>query len=163
MPVPLPSAADTRLGAPDAEEARIIAGGVAGAVQVGGELTGLQRMLIEALLESMTGFVVPARRVPRLAPDEFAHAMAARDENFRQRMLQFMLLCALVLTPLPESVVDRVEAYAGELGVDNDMLRVAERYAHGSLGLALIDFERSGYMGLWDPSHTATLHTSRAL
>ena len=43
------------------------------------------------------------------------------------------------------------------------MLRVAERYAHGSLGLALIDFQRSGYMETWDPAHTGALHTSGAL
>jgi hypothetical protein len=163
MPVPLPSATETKLGPPDAEEARIIAGGVAGAVEIDGELSGLQRMLIEALIESMTGFVVPARRVPRLGPDALARALATRDENFRQRMLQFMLVCALVLTPLPDKVVDRIELYAGELGVHNDMLRVAERYAHGSLGLALIDFQRSGYMELWDPSHSDALHASGAL
>jgi hypothetical protein len=162
-PVPFPSARETKVGPPDAEEARIMAGGVAGAVGVDGELTGLQRMLIEAVVESMTGFVVPARRVPRLGPHEFAVAMAARDENFRHRMLQFMLLCTLVLAPLPDSVVDRVDTYARELGVDNDMLRVAKRYAHGSLGLALIDFQRSGYADLWDPAHTDVLHASGAL
>src|SRR5262245_54997223 len=101
MPVPFPSADATKLGPPDAEETRTMAGGVAGGVELDGELTGLQRMLIEALTESMTGFVVPARRVPRLGPHEFALAMAARDENFRHRMLQFMLICTLVLNPLP--------------------------------------------------------------
>jgi hypothetical protein len=111
----------------------------------------------------MTGYVVPARRVPRLGPNEFARALAARDAGFRQRMLQFMLVGALVLVPLPESVVDRIDSYARDLGVDNDMLRVAHRYAHGSLGLALIDFQRSGYMELWDPSHTTVLHASGAL
>jgi hypothetical protein len=163
MPVPFPPAADVRLGPPDAEEARIIAGGVVGAVAIDGELSSLQRLLVESLMESMTGFVVPARHVPRLGPDEFARALAARNEEFRQRMLQFMLLCALVLTPLPDAVVERVEAYAHELGVDNDMLRVAQRYAHGSLGLALIDFERSGYMNGWDPTRADVLHSSRAL
>ena len=43
------------------------------------------------------------------------------------------------------------------------MLRVAQRYAHGSLGLALIDFQRSGYMETWDPSQSEKLHTSGAL
>ncbi len=163
MPVPFPSPAEVRLGPPDAEEVRVIAGGVAGAVQVDGELTSLQRLLIESMMESMTGFVVPARHVPRLGPAEFARALASRDEHFRQRMLQFMLMCSLVLVPLPDAVVSRVELYASELGVANDMLRVAERYAHGSLGLALIDFQRSGYMELWDASQAQSLHTSRAL
>ena len=43
------------------------------------------------------------------------------------------------------------------------MLRVAERYAHGSLGLALIDFQRSGYMETWDSATLGRLHTSKQL
>jgi hypothetical protein len=82
---------------------------------------------------------------------------------FRQRMLQFMLLSAIVLVPLPEEVINRVEEYGWEMGVSNDMLRVAHRYAHGSLGLALIDFQRSGYMDEWEPAHAEPLHTSIAL
>jgi len=163
MPVPLPAAAEVKVGPPDAMESRVIAGGIAGAVAVDGHLTSLQRMLIEATVESMTGFVVPAHHVPRLSAEEFAHAVAQRDELWRQRMLQFMLVGALVLSPLPESVVNNVENYAHELCVSNDMLRVAEEYAHGSLGLALIDFERSGYMDEWDPERAKVLHTSRAI
>ena len=78
-------------------------------------------------------------------------------------MVQFMLLAELVLVPLPPEVAQRVEAYAGELGVDDSLLRIARRYASGSLGLALIDFQRSGYMETWDPAHTEQLHTARAL
>jgi len=163
MPIPFPDDVNVLLAPPDSAEARTIAGGVASAVAADGELTGLQRLLIEALIESMTTFVVPVRQVPRLGPVEFARALALRNEQFRQRMLQFMLVCALVLVPLPDDVVKRIEAYALELGVTNDMLRVAQRYAHGSLGVALIDFQRSGYMQTWDPSHAEVLHTSKAL
>ncbi len=163
MPVPMPSPLTAKVGPPDAEEARIIAGGVAGAVGVDGKFTSLQRLLMEATLESMTGFVVPVEHVPRLTAEQFARAVAQRDALWRQRMLQFMLVCALVLSPLPESVVDSIEAYSRELGVSNDMLRVAQDYAHGSLGLALIDFERSGYMNGWDATRAEVLHTSRAL
>src|SRR5262245_22365028 len=115
----------------------MIAGGVAAAVAAERPLTSLQRVMIEALTESMTGFVVPAVKIPRVGPAEFARVMSARDENFRMRMVQFMLLCALVLNPLPEDVVDRIDQYARELGVTNDMLRVAHRLARGSFGLAL--------------------------
>ena len=163
MPVPFPTDETVKLGPPDAAEARVIAGGCAAGVEPPGGLTSLQRLLIEATTESMTGFVVPARHVPRLSAQEFARALALRDAPFRQRMLQFMLLCALVLTPLPEEVAERVDEYARELGVENDMLRVAHRYAKGSLGLALIDFQRSGYMETWDPNHAAVLHTSGLL
>ena len=37
-----------------------------------------------------------------------------------------------MLVPLPDEVTERVEEYAREIGVDNDMLRVAQRYSHGS-------------------------------
>ena len=100
---------------------------------------------------------------PGSGPRNFARALATRDEAFRHRMVHFMLLCSLVLVPLPEEVVQRVEAYARALSVDDSMLRVADRYAHGSLGLALIDFERSGYMETWDERHAGVLHTSKAL
>lgn len=163
MPVPLPTTEEALRVPPDAMEARVLVGGVAGAVQVDGALSSLQRLLLDSLTESMTGFVVPVNHVPRLGPQEFARAMARRDEGFRSRMVQFMLLCALVLVPLPEEVVDRIDAYAAELGVNNDMLRVAHRLAHGSYGLALLDFQRSGYAAGWSPEHSAALHTSIAL
>ncbi len=163
MPVPLPSPAATKLTPPDAAAARVIAGGVAAAVAPGGELTSLQRMLIEAVTDAMTGFVVPGRTVPRLDAQQFARALADRDAGFRARMLDFMLLCALVLNPLPEEVVARVESYARELNADDAMLRIAQKYSRGSLGLALVDFQRSGYMETWDADHTEALHTSGAL
>jgi hypothetical protein len=160
VPVPHPATDEIDLSRPDAMGARTIAGGVAAAVAQPDGLTSLQQLLIEAVTESMTGFVVPARRIPRFGPAEFATALARRDEGFRSRMVQFMLLCALVLNPLPEEVVDRIEEYARELGVSNDMLPVARRFARGSLGLALIDFQRSGYMASWEPGRSAALHTS---
>lgn len=163
MPVPLPSDTEVLLRPPDAAETRLIAGAVAGAIAAGEQLTSLQRVLVEALIESMTGFVVPVARVPRIGAHEFATAMSVRNRQFRERMVQFMLLCSLVLNPLPAEVVARVEEYASELGIADPMLRVAERYSHGSLGLALIDFQRSGYMETWDSSQTAALHTSKQL
>jgi hypothetical protein len=120
-------------------------------------------VLVEALTESMTGFVVPVARVPRLDSREFAAAMARRNRQFRERMVQFMLLCSLVLVPLPDEIVKRVEGYAAELGIDDPMLRVAAGYARGNLGLALIDFQRSGYMETWDPAQASMLHTSKQL
>jgi hypothetical protein len=163
MPVPFPSATEELRQPPDAMEARVIVGGVAAAVAPPGGLTGLQRLLIEAMIEAMTGYVVPATAVPRLDPHELAHAFARRSARFRERMIQQMLMCALVLVPLPEEVVTRIGEYANELGVSDSMLRVAQHYAHGSLGLALIDFQRSGYMEEWDATQTDALHTSTAL
>jgi hypothetical protein len=163
MPVPIPSDADALQRPPDAAETRLIAGAVAGAIAPATGLTSLQRVLVESLIESMTGFVVPVTRVPRIGPQDFARELRDRSKGFRERMVQFMLLCSLVLVPLPDEVVRRVEEYASELCIGDPMLRVAERYAHGSLGLALIDFQRSGYMETWDSTQTAELHTSKQL
>jgi hypothetical protein len=163
MPVPIPSDAEALQQPPDAAEARLIAGAVAGATAPSGGLTSLQRVLIESLIESMTGFVVPVSRVPRVGAHPMAVAMTRRSRQFRERMVQFMLLCSLVLVPLPDEVVKQVEEYAAEMGIGDPMLRVAERYSHGSLGLALIDFQRSGYMETWDSSQASELHTSREL
>ena len=163
MPVPFPAAGEAKVEPPDAAEARLIAGGVAAAAAPPGGLTSLQRVIVEAVTESMTGFVVPATVLPRVGPEEFARALSVRNELFRAFMLRFMLLTALVLNPLPEEVVERIEEYARELGVESEMLRVAHRFARGSFGLALIDFERSGYMETWDASRSNALHTSREL
>jgi hypothetical protein len=160
MPVPFPAADQVKLARPDATEARVIAGGVAGAVAPGGRLTSLQRLSIEALTESMTDYVVPVSVLPRLGPQAFARAMADRNAEFRTRMVQFMLLGALVLNPVPTEVVERVEEYANELGIPHDMLRVARRLARGSFGLACFDFERSGYTSTWDPARSDVLHTT---
>jgi hypothetical protein len=161
VPVPFPSTGLENRNPPDAAEARLIAGGVAGAVASDGPLTSLQRLMIEALAESMTGFVLPANALPRVGPEAFARAMQRREAMFRTRMIQFMLLAALVLDPLPEAVVARIGEYADELGVDDDMVRVARRFARQTYGLALVDFDRSGYMQTWDPSRSGALHTSR--
>jgi len=61
MPVPFPPVGQAKVNPPDAAEARLIAGGVAGAVTPVGGLTSLQRVVIEAVTESMTGFVVRFR------------------------------------------------------------------------------------------------------
>jgi hypothetical protein len=47
--------------------------------------------------------------------------------------------------------------------VKDDMLEVAERFAHGSLGLASLDFQRNGYTAEWSGERQSVLHTSRPL
>jgi hypothetical protein len=163
MPVPLPTDEEVLQVAPDAAEARFLAGGVAAAVATDAGLTPLQRLLIEAITESMTGFAVPVTAVPKPGPEAFARGLARRSQLFRTRIVQLMALGELVLVPLPAEVAERVETYAAELSVSEELLRTARKLANGSLGLALIDFQRSGYMETWDPAHTEALHTSRAL
>ena len=86
-------------------------------------------------------------------------------------MVQSMLLNEMLLVPIPPEVTARVEAYAQWLGADDgamtDMMRVVRRIANGSLGLALMDFQRSGYFEellAQPPEHLHTLaRTGRRL
>src|SRR6476469_10112942 len=74
-----------------------------------------------------------------------------------------MLLGELVLRPLPDEVASRVGTYADVLGVDDDFVRVARRYAQGAFGLASVDLRRSGFTDHWDGSRLGSLHTRAQL
>jgi hypothetical protein len=123
----------------------------------------LQRLLIDSVTEAMTGFVVDAAMVEPVTAEDFARGLARRNEGFRSRMLQMMLLGALVLRPIPNDVTDRVGEFARALCIDDGMLEVAQRFAAGQLGLAAFDFQRNGYTADWSPERSAALHTSASL
>ncbi len=108
----------------------------------------LQSLLAEAVVPAMTGFPFAAGETP-MDPDSFARALTLRDEAFRTRIVQLVILLVLVLRPIPAEVVERVSRLARESGVDEGMVVVAQEFAAGSLGLASIDFERNGYTAAW--------------
>ncbi|HYV59613.1 MAG TPA: hypothetical protein VFA62_06045 [Acidimicrobiia bacterium] len=163
MPTPPPDPAAALLEPPDADEAALVARGMASAAAPPSGLTDFQRVLIEALFPAMTGHSVDLTTYAPVTPEEFARALARRNLQFRSRVVQLMLLCALVLRPLPEDVADRITAFAQELEVDEGMVEVAQRFADGALGLAAFDFERNGYTAEWHPDDTHELHTSVSL
>jgi hypothetical protein len=163
MPVPLPGPDSVLLTPPDAAEVQVTAQGVAAAVAPAGGLTDVQRVLIEALFPAMTGHAVDVAAFEPMSAEELARALSRRDLQFRTRGVQIMLLCALVLRPLPAAVVERVAGFARELNVAEAMIEVAQRFAAGSLGLAAVDFERNGYTADWAPGDATTLHTSTEL
>ena len=163
LPVPLPDAAHVLLERPSAPETELTARGVASAVGPAGRLTELQRVLLEAVFVSMTGHPVDLAAVDPMTPEELGRHLARRNLAFRTRCVQIMLLAAFVLRPLPEEVVDRVSAYAAELGVDDGMITVAREFAAGSLGLAGVDFQRNGYTSEWHSDAASVLHTSKEL
>ncbi|MEY2571524.1 MAG: hypothetical protein QOE63_1874 [Acidimicrobiaceae bacterium] len=163
MPTPLPSDDAAKQTPPDAIEVDAIARGVVTAAAPTGGATPLQIALIDAITDSMTGITVSVADLPPIAAGDLASALAGRDAAFRRRIVQLMLLAELVLVPLPPVVADRVEAYAAELGVGDDLLHMTNRLAHGSLGLAMMDFQRAGYDAAWDPSRSNALHTKGAL
>jgi len=163
VPTPLPDPAATDLVPPGREEAAATARAVASAVSPPDGLTGLQRVLLESVFGAMTGHAVTLGDVGPWAADELGRVLRRRNLAFRTRIVQIMLLGALVLRPLPESVVEQVEAGATELCVDESLIGVARRFASGSFGLAAVDFERNGYTSTWRPEDATTLHSSREL
>ena len=164
MPVPLPSAENVDREKPDAAATQVMADGVASAVAGRQGLLPVQRSLIEALFPAMTGHQVTLEGRPAMTATGFAEAMARRELQFRSRMVQVMLLGALLRHPLPDDVADSVAEFARDLGVEDGMVDVAREFAAGSLGLAAVDFRRNGYEGTWnDEASTAALHSTRVL
>jgi hypothetical protein len=162
VPVPLPTDETINLEPPSAEEVQLLARGIIAAVSPPGGLTELQSTLMNATFDAMTGHT-PVPPLALITCEEFAEGLRRRDEGFRTRIVQVMLLGALVLRPIPPEVTDRVAAFARELGVDDGMLPVAQEFAHGSLGLASLDFQRNGYTAEWSEERQSVLHTSRPL
>lgn len=158
MPVPLPTT-DVDLRPPSAEEVAVTHRGVLTAVAPPGGPTEFQRLLMAAAFEAMTGHAVAADAPTDVDAAALARRLARRNGMFRTRILQTMILGALVLRPLPEEVADRVTAAASEMSVDDGMLHVARRFAEGQLALAAVDFDRNGYTADWTPERAAALRT----
>ncbi|MFC1417460.1 hypothetical protein [Streptacidiphilus cavernicola] len=163
LPVPMPSADQVDLRPPDRAEAVLIVRGLKGAGAGPNGLTELQKLLIRAISRSMTGFEVDPDGVEPLGPEQLARGLARRNEVFRTRILQLMLINELVLSPPPPEVAAAVGRYAEALGVDDGMREIAKDFAEGALGLALTDFDRSGYTAEWDGGRHAQLHARVAL
>ena len=98
MAVPLPDAAHVNLNPPDAAEVAALSRGVHGVVAPAAGLTELQRLLIDASFTAMTGFPPDNDGTPLTVP-EFADILAFRDSAFRARIVQMVVLFALVLRP----------------------------------------------------------------
>jgi hypothetical protein len=162
-PVPLPTPDEELRERPSPHEVTLTAAGIVGAATPPDGLTDVQVAVLNAHVAAMTDVSVDVRTVTPIGPREFAEAMRLRNEAFRTRMVQVMLLAEMLLVPIPREVSERVELYAAWLGVGDDMIHVVRRIANGSLGLALIDFERSGYFEEMLAEPPAHLHTRRAL
>ena len=164
MPVPFPTDVTERVGPPDLDEVLAVAGAFTSALSGPDGLTELQMLVMHAMTKSLTGFDVKYNTVCSTSPQELGVALADRSAMFRRRIVQLMLIGELLMRPLPREVSERVEQYALELGVCDDMFAIARRLSEGSLGLALVDFQRSGYQGNWDfDEYADSLHTRKRL
>jgi hypothetical protein len=163
VPVAPPDPAEAIQTTPNAEETTLVAYGIASAAAPATGLTPLQQTLIEAVILAMTDHHVDLAQRRSVTAAEVAELLRYRTLQFRDRIVQLMLLAALTLRPLPPEVAERVAEYARELSVDDSMVDVAREFASGSFGLAAIDFERNGYTATWHPDDAAFLHTSKEL
>ena len=163
MPVPLPGPDEVNLDRPTAAEAQCVANGLASAAAHPDGLTDLQRVLLEGVLAALTDHPISLATYETVTAEEMAERLARRNLAFRTRVVQLMVLDALVLRPLPPEVVDRVDEFSRALGVEEGMLAVAHEFARGSLGLAAIDFDRNGYTHDWGADAHRELHTARSL
>jgi hypothetical protein len=115
--------------------------------------------VLQAITKALTGVDLDYRELDDLGPIELARVLEDRDVAYRRRIVHHMLLGELVLRPLPAEVAARVGTYADALGVDDDFVRVARRYAQGAFGLAWVDLRRSGFTDHWDQGDLGSLHT----
>ena len=137
---------DTGIDEHDIGEVTLVARGIATAVAPETGLTDVQAELLEAIAAALTGHRVDYRTLDPLGPAELADVLAAHDLDYRQRIVHHMVLGELVLRPIPVVVAHRVAKYAEALGIKDDFVRVARRYAQGAYGLAWMDLERSGFV-----------------
>src|SRR4051812_17385144 len=103
-PIPFPTPDVENRQPPVRDEIELTMRSVATAVATTGHpsgLTAVQRAVLNALVDSMTGVAVDAAAGEPLGPDEFGEVMRYRSAEFRIRMVQMMLLAELLLVPLP--------------------------------------------------------------
>lgn len=181
MPVPLPSEADTLLAPPSPAEVSLVWRGLHSAVGAGPEgRTPLQDVLLTSVTSAMMGADdLPPDPQPVTA-EEFAHGLARRNRVFRERVTQVMMLGALVRRPPSPADMARVAEFAEELSLDGRIVEITSSYADGGFDLAVIDFDRNGYLGerdlaaekaalgtcvlpdsAWAPSHADPALTAR--
>ena len=124
---------------------RYVARGIATAIAPDGGVLPVQASMLGAITLALTDVEVDYANLEPLDPDGLAACLADREPGYRQRIVHHMVLGELVLRPLPIVVAHRVATYANALGIQDDFVRVARRYAQGAYGLAWMDLQRSGF------------------
>ena len=148
----MPAGHEVNLSAPDRDEVIFISRGLASASAVGGSLSELQQVTLEAVTKSMTQFDVDFGSLEPLTAAEFADGLRFRNAAFRTRMVQLMELSHMVLAEPSVEIADRVIEFAHALGVDSACIDKAREVAEGSRQLVAADFDRSSYISALDLS-----------
>jgi len=148
MPVPLPTEDTLDLAPPGAEEVVHVARGVITAIAPPEGLSRMQMLCLKALSDAMTDHVLDLDAVTPITATAYAEGLARRDRAFRVRMVQMMILLALLVRRVPPEVAARLQEFADEMAVGEDcraLLAATRHLSAGALGLAMADFERAGY------------------
>jgi hypothetical protein len=151
------------LSPPGEDEVLAVSRGMATAVAPEGGLSDVQAPLLRAITKGLTGYDIDYRTLDPLGPDELARVVERRKPEYRQRLVHHMVLAELVLTPIPEDVAQRVATAALALGVDDDFVDVARKYARGALGLAWNELRREGFVERSDAADVSGLHATAEL
>lgn len=159
MPTALPTDDLVDLEPPARDEVEHIARGMASAPCGSGGLTELQRLVIEAMVRSMTGVHLEVGSLEPISAGDFAAGLAHRNEIFRTRVLQLMEVCHMILDEPSVEVADSVIEFARELSLDETCVTAARAVADGSRQLVAADFDRSTYLTGLDLSGFTPLRT----
>ena len=142
------------------DEAVLIARGIASAVTSDGRLDAVQVSLLTEVTDALLDVRVDFDSLEPLGPDELASVLAGQPEDFRRRVVHQMVLGELILRPIPPEVARRVATYAEALGITDQFVRIARRYAQGAFGLAWLDLHRSGFAEHWENARKDQLKTN---
>lgn len=143
-----------------AEEALVIARGIATAVKPESGMEPIQTGLMGSIIAALFNIEVDLGSLDPLEPDELSASLSGRSEEFRRRVVHHMVLGELVLRPIPPAVARRVSSYADALGIDDQFVRIARRYAQGGFGLAWLDLHQSGFSEHWEMARKDQLKTT---
>ena len=142
------------------EMANVVVRGIASAVKPEGGFEPVQSGLLGAIMGALFDVHVDLGSLDALEPDELAVALSGQSEEFRRRIVHHMVLGELVLRPIPPTVARRVATYADALGIDDQFVRIARRYAQGGFGLAWLDLHQSGFSEHWEMARKDQLKTT---
>lgn len=143
-----------------ADQAILVARGVASAVSTDGRLTAVQASLLTEVTEAVLEVRVDLTAFEPLEPEALGEVMDDEPEEARRRVVHLMVLAELILRPIPLEVAIRVGKYAEALGAKDQFVRIAHRYAQGGFGLAWIDLHQHGFAEHWENARTDQLKTS---
>jgi hypothetical protein len=150
----------TALQTVPAETATVVARGIASAIQPDGGLEPIQTSLMGSVITALLDVRVDLESMQPLDAQQLADAIAGESDEFRRRVVHLMVLGELILRPIPPVVARRVASYAEALGVDDQFVRIARRYAQGGFGLAWLDLHQAGFAEHWENARMDQLKTT---